>query len=78
MSAVRQFWGLSSWLRVLVGFIFLWGLLVFVFVSKLGTATGDARAQQHTLSRLNEAITYLEDSKQKNAELRVLIDDLLK
>lgn len=71
MSVARQLG--SAWLRVLVVFVFLWGLLMFVFASKL-----NAPAIQYDTVRLNQAFNYLEQSKQKNYELKELISELLR
>lgn len=80
MTVNRQFWGLSAWwVRVLIGFVFVWGLLVFLFASKLGSSLANSDAPESlTMTRLNEAMNYLEHSKQRNAEIRKLIDELLK
>lgn len=81
MTFIRQLMGLSTWVRVLVIFAFLWGILVLIFASKLnapnaaGSALGDA---DHTNRRLNQAIEYLEQSRKRNAELKQLIDDYLR
>lgn len=77
MSMLRHFMALSTWVRVLVAFLFVWGLLVFIFASKLNAPLLPADSAGHALQRLNQAVAYLEQSKQKNAELRELIDELL-
>ncbi|KAJ6636091.1 Alpha-(1,6)-fucosyltransferase [Pseudolycoriella hygida] len=75
MSLFRQFTGMSVYTRVLVFFVLLWGFLVFIFASKLNTPT--VSDSEYTMKRLNQAITFLEDSKKRNAELKALIDEYL-
>lgn len=71
MSVARQLGG--AWLIV---FVFLWGLLMLMFMSsKLNTPAADG----NTITiRLNQAFNYLEQSKQKNYELKELISELLR
>lgn len=76
MSFFRQFMGMSVWIRVLIIFVLLWGFLVFIFASKLNTP--NVSDSDYTMKRLNQAITYLEQSKKKNAELKALIDEYLR
>lgn len=75
MSLLRQFLALSTWVRVLIAFVFVWGALVFLFASKLNmpqsTDGGNA------MKRLNQALAYLEHNKESNAEMRRLIEELL-
>lgn len=73
---LRQFNVLSPWLRGLIAFCFIWGVLVFIFASKLNMPQPSDSAH-NAIQRLNQAIAYLEQSKQKNAELRDLINELL-
>lgn len=68
--------GLSTWVRVLVLFVFLWGLLVFIFASKLSSPL--ASESGYTMKRLNFALSYMEQSKQRNIELKELIDEFLR
>lgn len=75
MSVVRQLGG--TWLRALIVFVFLWGLLVFVFASKLNSPAATDSGNTIT-TRLNQAFNYLEQSKQKNYELKELISELLR
>lgn len=73
MSVARQ---LGGWVRVLIVFVFLWGLLLFLFASKLNSPAADSG---NTITiRLNQAFNYLEQSKQKNFELKELISELLR
>lgn len=76
MTVIRQFLGLSTWVRILIIFVFFWGLLVFIFASKLNAPLSSDSG--YTMKRLNQAISYLEHSKQKNSELKELIDELLR
>lgn len=81
MTFLRQLMGLSTWVRVLVIFAFLWGILVLIFASKLNTPTGSSAAlndAEYTNRRLNQAIEYLEQSRKRNAELKQLIDEYLR
>lgn len=73
MSFFRQFLGLNVWIRVLIIFAFLWGFTAFVFISKLNN-----NETENTYKRINEAISYLEQTKQKHEELKLLIDEYLK
>lgn len=77
MSMARQFLALSPWIRALIVFVMMWGMVLFMFASKLGVQPTNDTATA-TAKRLNQAIEYLEQSKQKNDELRQLIDDLLR
>lgn len=72
----RQFMALSPWIRALIVFVVMWGMLLFVFASKLNVHSPSDSGT--TVKRLNQAIEYLEQSKHKNDELRQLIDDLLR
>lgn len=76
MSMTRQFMALSPWIRALIVFVVMWGMLLFVFASKLNVHSPNDSGT--TVKRLNQAIEYLEQSKHKNDELRQLIDDLLR
>lgn len=67
--------GLNTWVRVLIAFISVWVILVLVFYSKLNT--GNASDSDDAIRRLNQALTYLEKSKQVDQELRGLIDEYL-
>lgn len=78
MSDLRRFTGLSMWVRVLVVFVLLWGLLVLLFASKLNTPTTASNGNEYTMKRLNQVIDYLEQSKKRNDELKLLIDEYLK
>lgn len=73
MTCLRQFLGLNVWIRVLIIFALLWGLTAFIFISKLNNNEIDI-----TYKRINKAISYLEQSKQKQEELKSLIDEYLK
>lgn len=80
MSLLRQVFGLSAWVRVLVIFVLLWGLLVLIFASKLSASNNNAvlSNEDFTNRRLSQAIEYLEESKRRNNELKQLIDDFLR
>lgn len=79
MSVLRQALGLNSWVRALVLFVLLWGLLVLLFASKLNGPTGTSQAnEEYTNHRLNQAIEYLEESKRRNSELKQIIDEFLR
>lgn len=72
MSVLRQLGG--AWLRVLIVFVFLWGLLIVQFLFNSPAADSG-----NTITiRLNQAFNYLEQSKQKNYELKELISELLR
>lgn len=79
MSVLRQVLGLSAWVRALVIFVLLWGLLVLIFASKLsGPNTSSLSNEDYTNHRLNQAIEFLEESKRRNSELKQLIDEFLR
>lgn len=59
-------------------FVFLWGLLVLLFASKLNAPNGSVADTEYTMKRLNQAINYLEQSKKRNEELKLLIDEYLR
>lgn len=72
---LRQLAGWNNWVRGLVVFIAVWVLLVLIFYSKLNTGNGGDG--DDTIRRLNQALDYLEKSKQVDQGLRNLIDDYL-
>uniref|UniRef100_U5EZ81 Alpha-(1,6)-fucosyltransferase n=1 Tax=Corethrella appendiculata TaxID=1370023 RepID=U5EZ81_9DIPT len=72
---LRQILGLNTWVRVLIIFISLWAILIFVFVSKLNN--GNSSDTDKAIKRLNQALTYLEQSKKINSELKLLIDEYI-
>lgn len=77
MSLFRQFFGSTSnsWIRALIIFVLTWALLVYVFVNKLNTQT-NADTDTITVKRINQALQLLEYSKQRNEELRQMIEKL--
>ena len=83
MSLMRQFFGTSSnsWIRALIIFVLAWAFLVYVFVSKLNTqstATSNSNEPDVATKRINQALLLLEHSKQRNEELRLMIEKLLR
>lgn len=81
MTVLRQVMGLSKWARILVVFVFLWGILVLIFASKLNTPYGSDQSisdAEYTNKRLNQAIDYLEQSRKRNDKLKQLIDEYLR
>lgn len=79
MSVLRQVLGLSAWVRALVIFILLWGLLVLIFASKLSGPNHSAQSyDDYTNHRLNEAIEFLEETKRRNSEFKQLIETFLR
>lgn len=77
MSALRQIGAMSPWARILVIFVILWGVIVLIFISKLNVShslSNDASFVQH---RLNQGMEFLEESRKRNQELQILIDNLL-
>lgn len=79
MSVVNQVLSLNPWDRVLVIFVFFWGISILIFTLKLNisnslTASNDDTFFEH---RMNQAIEFLKESKQRNMELKRLIDNLL-
>lgn len=77
MTFLRQISGLNVWARILVVFVFFWGLLVLLFASKLNTPNTIVGESEYTIKRLNQVMTYLEESKKRNDELKQLIDEYL-
>ena len=81
MSLMRQFFGTSSnsWIRALILFVLVWAFLVYVFVSKLNTQSAIANSEPDvTAKRINQALMLLEYSKQRNEELKAMIENLLR
>lgn len=78
MSYLRQLTGSSMWVRFLVMFVFVWGLLVLLFASKLNTPTSSNGTSEYAMKRLNQVANFLEQSKKRNDELKLLIDEYLK
>lgn len=78
MSFLRQVSGLGTWARVLVIFVFAWGLLVLIFASKLNGPYSSISDYDHATKRLNQAIDYLEQSKKRNTEIKALIDEYIR
>lgn len=79
MSVLRQVLGLSAWVRALVIFVLIWGLLVLIFASKLSGPNHSALSyDDYTNQRLNEAIEYLEETKRRNSEFKQMIDTFLR
>lgn len=74
MVFLRQVSGLGTWARVLVIFLFAWGLLVLIFASKLNGPYSSVSDFDYATKRLNQAIEYVEQSKKRNAEIKTLID----
>lgn len=76
MTFLRQVMGVNTWVRVLLVFVFFWGILIFLFVSKLNTQnvvkTDDA------VRRLNDAIANLDYTKKIYADLRSILDEYLR
>lgn len=66
------------WMRILVIFIFFWGLLVLLFASKLNAPPTSMGNNDVAMKRLNQVVHYLEQSKKRNDELKLLIDEYLK
>lgn len=81
MAFLRQLNGMSTWTRILLIFAFLWGILVFIFASKLNASndrSASAIDSEYVNRRLNQAIDYLEQSRKRNAELKSLIEVYLR
>ncbi|XP_037935863.1 alpha-(1,6)-fucosyltransferase [Teleopsis dalmanni] len=77
MSFVRQIFGTTSNLgiRAIIILMLVWAFLVYAFVSKLNAQP--TFEPDVTAKRINEALQLLEHSKQRNEELRQMIDELL-
>lgn len=60
--------------RQILVFIAIWGLLIYIFITKLGatSAKDDGNAELH---RLNQALEHLERSKAIDIDLKRLIDE---
>lgn len=68
--------GLGTWVRILILFVLIWGVLVFLFASKLNSPSSSE--SDYTIKRLNQAISYLEQSKRRNSDLKMLIEEFLR
>ncbi|XP_030380911.1 alpha-(1,6)-fucosyltransferase [Scaptodrosophila lebanonensis] len=81
MLLVRQLFGTSanSWARALILFVLAWVVLVYVFVLKLTNTQGQSAAVENDINarRINQALQLLEHTKQRNEELKLLIDELM-
>ncbi|XP_043065884.1 alpha-(1,6)-fucosyltransferase-like [Drosophila bipectinata] len=81
MLLVRQLFGASanSWARALLFFVLAWVALVYVFVVKLTNTQGQQAAGESELNakRINQALQMLEHTRQRNEELKQLIDELM-
>ncbi|XP_017138193.1 alpha-(1,6)-fucosyltransferase [Drosophila miranda] len=81
MLLVRQLFGASanSWVRALVIFVLAWVALVYVFVVKLTSTQGQQATGENEISarRITQALQLLEHTKQRNEELKQLIDELM-
>ncbi|XP_055612862.1 alpha-(1,6)-fucosyltransferase [Uranotaenia lowii] len=72
---LRSLMGLNIGVRVLIAFISVWVILVLIFYSKLNAGAGTDT--EEAIRRLNQALSYLEKSKQVDQDLRGLINDYL-
>ncbi|XP_017061602.1 alpha-(1,6)-fucosyltransferase [Drosophila ficusphila] len=81
MLLVRQLFGASanSWARALIVFVLAWAGLVYVFVVKLTNTQGQQAAGESELNarRISQALQMLEHTRQRNEELKQLIDELM-
>nr|CAH25854.1 alpha 1,6 fucosyltransferase [Drosophila yakuba] len=81
MLLVRQLFGASanSWARALIIFVLAWIGLVYVFVVKLTNTQGQQAAGESELNarRISQALQMLEHTRQRNEELKQLIDELM-
>nr|XP_016924251.1 alpha-(1,6)-fucosyltransferase [Drosophila suzukii] len=81
MLLVRQLFGASanSWARALIIFVLAWVGLVYVFVVKLTNTQGQQAAGESELNarRISQALQMLEHTRQRNEELKQLIDELM-
>lgn len=78
MTFLRTFLNLNKWIRILILFILIWGLTVFIFIIKLQPQMTSEISDENTMKRLNQAISYLEQSRQRNSDIKELINELLK
>lgn len=60
-----------SFARQILIFIAIWGLLIYVFISKFPGSSDE----QNNIKKINAALLELEKSKQVNNELKLLIDE---
>lgn len=64
----------SSWSRILLLFIAIWGICIFIFVFKSsGVSESDSVLEQ----RLTAALDYVQRVDELNADLRNLVDDYI-
>lgn len=62
-----------SFSRQILIFIFLWGFLIYFFLTKLNTSSSSRESEE--IQRLNIALSHLEKSKTIDVELRKLLDE---
>jgi cell division protein FtsB len=65
-----------SFTRHVIIFLIIWALLIYIFISKLGSgSTGEVHKLDEQIEKLNAALAYLESSNNLDNELRQLLDE---
>lgn len=59
--------------RQIIVFIGVWALLIYIFLTKLNTASGGKETDE--IQKLNQALLYLEKSRLLDNELKQLLDE---
>lgn len=59
--------------RQILVFIAIWGLLIYVFLTKLNNTSGQKDSDE--IQKLNQALSYLDKSKSLDNELKQLLDE---
>lgn len=80
MLVLRQIFGFSTSIRVLAIFILLWSVLILTFacIRLNGSNQSALTDADHKDQQLKDAITLLEETKQRNFQLEQFMDNLLK
>jgi len=72
---LRQFSLTTTWTKILLVFIALWGISVFVFILKSSGTGGEVDSAME--QRLTAALDYIQRVDDLNADLRNLVDDYI-
>jgi glycoprotein 6-alpha-L-fucosyltransferase len=66
----------TNQIKFLLFFVVIWILLVYYFISRMNPSSLDN--SEESMRRLNQAVTYLEQSKNINDELQGLIEEYMR
>lgn len=62
-----------SFTRQILVFVAIWILLIYIFLSKLNSTSGNSEGEE--IQKLNQALSHLEKSKALDNELKQLLDE---